>query len=230
MATTSSIASLAPDVSSRLQDPTNVFWNLDFEIFGGLAEAISELLLIIGRPTVIFNQPITLVTNTVWQPMVPGLLAITDIRSQISRLQKTTLRALDYTCASWNTSWESDRGDQPVRWAPLGLSHFIVHPAPLQPVVVNVTGIAYPMGTSTWPPSGTETSPFEKNIDQALQLFAAHYARIKEIGQDFEEGLDLYKQFLEIAQRYSQIQDRRDSLVWCQSIGAPTAPSQVNHR
>lgn len=230
MAATSTIASLAPDVSSRLQDPTNVFWNLDFEIFGGLAEAISELLLIIGRPTVIFNQPITLVTNTCFQPMVSGLLAITDIRSQISRLQKTTLRALDYTCASWNTSWESDRADQPARWAPLGLSHFIVHPAPLQPVVVNITGIAYPMGTSTWPPSGTETSPFEKNIDQALELYAAAYCRTKEVGQDAEIGWQLYQQFLEIAQRYSQIQDRRDSVVWTKSLGAPTAPSQVSHR
>lgn len=229
MATTSTIAQLAPQVSERLQDPTNIFWNLNFEIYGGLAEAVSELLLIIGRPTMIFNQPITLTVNTCFQQMPAGLLCITDIRSQISRLQKTTLRSLDYLCASWTSSWESDRGPMPLRWASLGLSQFIVHPAPLQPVVVNITGIAYPFD-DVWPPSGAETSPFEKNLNQALEMYAAHYARVKEIGQDFQEGLALYQSFLEIAQRYSQIQDRRDSLVWTRSLGAPTSPSQVSHR
>lgn len=229
MATTSTIAQLAPDVQNRLQDSNGVFWNLDFEINAGLAEAISELLLIIGRPTVIFNQPIILLPNQCFQPMPPGLLCVTDIRSQISRLHKTTLRSLDYLCASWTSSWQSDRADQPQRWAPLGLNYFIVHPAPLQPIPVNITGIAYPI-TTTWPPDGTETSPFEKNIDQALQLYAASYARVKEVGNDFLEGMALYQQFLEIAQRYSQIQDRRDSLVWTRSIGAPTSPSQTQHR
>src|SRR5665213_1593273 len=108
MATTSTLASLAPQVSQRLQDDTNIFWSLDFEIFGGLAEAITELLLIVGRPTVIFNQPVTLLSNTVWQPMPTGLLCITDIRTTISRLNKTTLHSLDNLCASWSPSWESD--------------------------------------------------------------------------------------------------------------------------
>lgn len=229
MATTSTIAELAPDVSARLQDPTNVFWNLDFEVNAGIAEGISELLLIIGRPTQIFNAPLNLQVNTCFQPMPPGLLAITDIRSTSSRLAKTTMRSLDVLCASWTSSWQSDRAAQPVRWAPLGLSKFIVHPAPVLPVVVNVTGIAYPF-TDTWPPDGTETSPFAKNVDQALQMYSAYYCRIKEIGQDFEEGLVLYKAFLEIGQRLSQIEARRDDLVWVRSLGAPTAPSGVSHR
>ena len=229
MATTSTIAQLAPDVQNRLQDPSGIFWNLDFETNAALAEAISELLLIVGRPTVIFNWPVTLLANTVWQPMPSGLLCITDIRSISSRLQKTTMRSLDVLCASWTSSWESDRADQPLRWAPLGLSMFIVHPAPLQPISVNVTGIAYPL-TDTWPPDGTETSPFHKEIDQALQMYAASYCRVKEIGQDHDEGLAMYKAFLEIAQRLSVIEDRRDDLVWCKSLGAPTAPSGVSHR
>src|SRR5665213_4217704 len=108
MATTSTIAQLAPAVGQRLQDDTFVFWDRQFEVWGGLAEAITELLLIVGRPTVIFNQPVTLLPNTVWQPMPTGLLCITDIRTTISRLNKTTLHSLDNLCASWSPSWESD--------------------------------------------------------------------------------------------------------------------------
>lgn len=229
MATTSTIAQMAPPVSERLQDDTNIFWNLDFEVYAGLAEAISELMLIIGRPTVVFNQPINPVVNTCFQPMIPGLLCITDIRSTSSRLNKTTMRSLDVLCASWTSSWQSDRGPQPQRWAPCGLSKFILHPAPIQPIVLNVTGIQYPVLTP-WPPSGAETSPFHKEINQALEMYAASYCRVKEIGQDFQEGLVLYNQFLEIAQRLSVIESRRDDLVWTRSLGGPTAPSQVSKR
>ena len=229
MPSTSTIAQLAPAVGQRLQDPTFVFWNEQFEIFGGLAEAITELLLIVGRPTVIFNQPVAIQPNTCFQSMPSGLLAITDIFLAGKRLGKTSLRNLDVLCASWTSSWQSDRAAQPARWAPLGLNYFIVHPAPLQPVTATVTGIAYPL-TDSWPPDGTETSPFHKEVDQALQMFSAHYCRVKEGGNDHFEGLPLYQAFLEIAQRLSTIEDRRDSLVWTKSLGAPTAPSQVAHR
>lgn len=229
MAQTSTLAEMAPQVQDRVQDPNGIFWLRQFEVFAGLAEGISELLLIIGRPTQIFNQQVMLQANTVWQPMPPGLLAITDIRSTASRLQKTTLRALDYTCAGWTSSWESDRGPQPLHWAPLGLNYFIVHPAPVYAIPVNVTGIAYPL-TDTWPPDGTETSVFHKEIDQALQLYAAYYCRVKTGGQDAEEGFALYQQFLEIAQRLSVIEERRDDLIWTRGMGAPTAPSGVSHR
>jgi hypothetical protein len=229
MGTTSTISSLAPAVGQRLQDDSFIFWQEQFEVFAGLAEGITELLLIIGRPTVIFNQPVTLQPNTVFQSIPSGLLAITDINLSGRRLPKTTLRSLDVLAASWSSSWESDRAAQPARWAPVGLNMFVVHPAPLQPVSANVTGIAYPL-TDTWPPDGTETSPFHKEIDQALQLFATSYCRLKEIGDDAAVGMQLYQQFLEIGQRLSVIEDRRDSLVWTRSIGAPSAPSQVNKR
>lgn len=227
--TTSNLASMAPQVSARLQDPLNVFWSLNFELYPALSEAVSELLLIIGRPTAIFNQLITIQPNTVWQAMPSGLLAITNIRSNISQLGKTTLHSLDYVCGSWSSSWESDRAYMPARWAPLGLAQFIVHPAVVQPVQVTVTGIAYPF-TDSWPPTGQETSPFHVEIDQALEMYATAYCRLKEIGNDAFEGFKLYQSFLEIGQRLSQVEDRRDSLVWTRSMGAPTAPSQVSHR
>src|ERR1700690_3168510 len=101
MATTSTLAQMAPAVAYRLQDPNSIFWNLSFENYAALAEGISELLLIVGRPTVIFNQPVTIQSNVCFQDMPPGLLVVTDIRSQVSRLRKTTLRSLDYLCPSW---------------------------------------------------------------------------------------------------------------------------------
>ena len=229
MPTTSTLAQLAPAVGARLQDPSYVFWQYQYEVLAGLEEAVSELLLIIGRPTVIYNAPLQLTPNTCFQPMPAGVLCLTDLRTITTRLWKTTLHALDYTTTSWTSSWESDRAAVPARWAALGLNYFIVHPAPLQPITVNITGIAYPF-LDGWPPSGEELSPFHKEIDQALQLYAASYTRMKEIGNDAMEGFSLYQAFLEIGQRLSLIEDRRDSLIWTRSIGAPTAPSQVSHR
>ena len=128
-----------------------------------------------------------------------------------------------------NSAWESDRAAQPARWAPIGLTQYVVHPAPLEPIQVQITGIAYPF-TGGWPPSGTVASCFHKEIDQALQLYAAAYARFKEIGDDALVGFSLYQSFLEIGQRLSAIEDRKDSLIWTRSMGVSTAPSQVSHR
>lgn len=229
MALTSTLAELAPQVSARLQDDSNIFWSLDYEVYAGLAEGISELLLIIGRPTQTVNLSVFLTPNTVWQILPANLLAISDIRTSTSRLVKTSLRALDNTQTSWNSAWESDRAAKPARWAPVGLTQYIVHPAPLQPIQVQITGIAYPF-TGDWPPSGTDTSPFHKEVDQALQLYAAAYARFKEIGNDAMEGFSLYQSFLEIGQRLSIIEDRKDSLVWTRSMGVATSTSQVSRR
>lgn len=226
---TSTISQLAPAVGDRLQDPTFTFWNERFEVYAGLAEAMSELLLLVGRPTNYFNQLVTIEANTCFQPMPSGLLCITNINLNGSFLKKTSLHALDYTQSSWGSGWQSDRAPLCQRWAPLGLGMFIVHPAPLQPITAQITGVATPL-SDTWPPSGTESIPFEKNLDQALELFAASYCTVKETGNEFVEGQKLYQQFLSIAKRYSTIQDRRDDLVFSQSFGTPTAPSVVSKR
>ena len=64
----------------------------------------------------------------------------------------------------------------------------------------------------------------------ALQLYATAYCRMKELGDDALEGDAIYQQYLEIAQRLSQIEDRRDPLVFSRSFGTPTAPSLVTKR
>ena len=229
MGTTSTISELAPDVANRLQDPAYVFWNEQFEVYAALAEAISELMLIVGRPTVAFNQAVTIQPNTCFQSMPENVLSITGMQCNGSQIKKTTLHSLDYVQSSWGSAWQSDRAALSRYWAPLGLSMFIVYPAVLQPVQVSINAIQYPIQTS-WPPNGSEESVFHKEVDQALQMYAAAYCRVKECGNDFFEGQSLYKQFLEIGKRLTVIEDRRDNLIWNQSFGAATAPSKVSAR
>lgn len=225
---TSTVATIAQLALERVQDPTGIFWDTSLEAYSAVAEAISELFLIIGRPTRQFNTLVTLIPNTVWQPMPANLLAITNIQSRGAWLKRTSLRALDYTQASWSASWESDRAPLPKRWAPVGLRMFVVHPAPVQPLEIQVTGLQFPI-IGTYPLDGTQASPFHPEIDDALNMYAAAYLRMKETGDDALEGSALYKQFLQIAQRLTTIQDRRDSLVWTSGYGAQTTPG-VNSR
>lgn len=229
MALTSSISELAPAVSNRLEDPLSIFWLQQYEVYAGIAEAMSEMLLLVGRPTATVNLQITIQPNVVWQAMPEGVLAITDINTNLGRLRKTSLHALDTALSSWSPAWESERAAYPRRWAPVGINMFVVHPAVLEPVFANVTGIQYPV-QSLWPPSGSELLPFHREFNQALGMYAASYCRIKEVGEDAQEGLALYQSFLEIGQRLSAIEDRRDCLVWTRSIGVATAPSQVTAR
>lgn len=223
------ISQISPSVLSRVQDPTAIFWNLNLEIYQSLLESINDLMLIIGRPTLTYNSQITLNPNSVWQPMPSGLLAITNIRSNNYTLWKTTLHEMDYDQASWGSDWELDTADSPLRWGPIGLSYFFVHPAPTQQVQVNIAGVAYPNPTA-WPPTGAETSPFHTEIEQALALYAESYLRLKQIGDDATEGDLLYQQYLAIAKRLTQLEDRRDPIIFSGAFGTPVAPSRVTMR
>jgi len=219
---------LAEQVLARVQDPSAVFWDLHLEVYAALVEAINDLMLIIGRPTTIYSLQVTLNPRICWQPMPQNMLAITNIR-EIP--WKTTLHTLDYTQSSWNSNWEADSSPNlPQRWAPLGMTYFIVHPAVEQATTVTVAGVGYPVQPGAWPPTGAETSPFHIEFEQALELYAASYLRLKEIGDDAAEGMELYKAYLQIAQRLSKIDDRRDSLVYSQAFGVPVAASRVTMR
>lgn len=227
--TTSTIADLATNTADRVQNPDYIFWLEQQETYVALSEAISDLMLLIGRPKLIYNTQITLQPNTVWQSMPSSLICITSMRTDQYSLWKTTLRSLDYLQTSWGPDWESDISDDgPRRWAPLGWTKFIVHPAPSTPLLVNVAGIQSPI--ASWPPTGAEQSPFHSEFDVALQLYATAYLRLKELGDDALEGNDLFRQYLDQAQRLTTIEDRRDPLVFSRSFGAPTAPSRVSFR
>jgi hypothetical protein len=223
------ISQLSPQVLSRLQDPTATFWNLAVEVETAILEGMSELLLLLGRPLVEYSTLVTLTPNTVWQPMPKNVFAISNIRTNSYALWKTTLHNLDYLQASWSSSWESDRAAVPQRWAPLGLNYFIVHPAPTTAIQVLVAGLTYPV-TDNWPPTGAETVPFHDEFFQALEMYAASYCRQRDMTDDAGEGNKLYAGFLQIAQRMSAIEDRRDPDIFSASLGLPTASSQTTRR
>jgi hypothetical protein len=228
--TATPISVLAQQVLARVQDPTAIFWDLSLEVYPALVEALNDLMLIIGRPTTIYATPVQLNPRIVWQPMPANMLAITNIRTNFAGLWKTSLHSMDYLQTSWMGNWETDVAAVPVRWGPIGVSHFFVHPAPEQTLTVTVTGVGYPVPSAVFPPTGTETASFHDEFFQALELYAAAYLRLKELGDDAQEGQELYQQYLQIAQRLTRIEDRKDSLVFSQAFGTPTALSRVTRR
>lgn len=227
--TTSTIAQLATQVGQRLQDDTFIFWLQKYEVYSALAEAYQDMMLLVGRPTLTYNTQITLLPNTVWQPMPANMVAITNIHSDNYSLWKTSVHVMDYLQGSWAGDWESDVADTPARWGPLGWTKFFVHPAPTTPILVTVAGVSNPI-TTAWPPSGSEQSPFASELDVALQLYATAYLRLKDLGDDMQEGQALMQQYLDIAARATQIADRRDPLIFSRSLGSTTAPSLVSLR
>lgn len=229
VATPTSIAELAPSVLSRVQDPNATFWNLNLEVYSALVEAINDLMLIVGRPTLQSNTVITLNPNSVWQPMPPSLLAITNMRTNNYSLWKTSLREMDYTQSENDSAWEMDLDTNPRRWGPIGLNWFFIWPAVSVPVQVTIAGVAYPNPTP-WPATGAETSPFHDEIELALCSYAEAYLRLKSIGDDALEGDVLYQQYLDIAKRLTQIEDRRDSDIFSASFGVPSALSRTTMR
>lgn len=228
---TSTINDLLPGIADRLQDPNFTFWDASMQARPALAEAINDLMLLVGRPTIQYNTLIRIQPNTVWQPMPANLICITNMRTDQFSLHKTSLRTMDYPPGgNWSSDWQSDVSVAgPKRWGPLGLTRFFVHPAPTVEMQVTIAGVAAPITTS-WPPSGTESSPFQSEFNVALQLYAAAYLRIKELGDDAYEGQQLYQEYLEMAARWTSISDRRDPILFSRSFGVPTGISSVTNR
>src|SRR5882762_650354 len=226
---TQTIAQLAPQVLQRLQDPTGIFWLQQYEVNPALAEAINDLMLLLGRPVQYFNQLITLSANTCFQALPPNVLCLTYMHGSNYTLHKTTMHSMDYTMTSWGPDWTADRADIPARWGPIGLTQFFVHPAPNTPIQVLASGVLHPV-TSLWPFDPTTQAPFHEELNIALELYATAYCRLKELGMDAQEGNVLRGQYLEIAKRATGIEDRRDDRLFSQHQGVPTTMSLTTLR
>lgn len=224
------ISTLAGYVQNRLEESgAGQWWSLAYEIYSALAEAQNDLMLLIGRPTQVVNFPFTLTPNVAWQQVPKGIFTITDIQGATSPLYKINLWDLDYLQSSWSSDWEQDVDVSPVRWAPIGFNLFVVHPAPSAPVTVNITGIQYPQ-TTVWPYNGTQAIVFEDNFFELLEMYAAHYCRIKEGGAEHQEGVQLLQQYLQGAQRMTAIQDRRDPLLFTMGYGGAQQTNPTTKR
>jgi len=228
------ISTLALNVLQRLEEdlPPDgpVFWNLQFEVYTALAEAMNELMLLVGRPTMTVQSPLNLNPNSVWQQLPKGLLAITDIYGPQSLLRKVSLFSLDYEQASWGSDWQNDNSSYgPVRWCGLGSTMFVVHPATSTPQQVTINAVQYPIAEN-WPYNGTETVPFEHHFYEALEIYACVYLRTKEAGAELQNALPMLVEFYQIAKRMSEIQDRRDPLVFSKDFGVPLGVNQIQRR
>jgi len=226
------IGQLAPQVCSRLEelDPNSpTFWQLNTEIYSALVEACSDLLLLVGRPTNFVNVPYTLQPNSIWQQLPPDLLCITNIYGASGALYKLTLWDMDFTQASWQSTWQNDLGDAVERWWPLGLTAFGVHPAVSVPEPVTVTGLQL-VTTETWPYDSSVVIPFQNEIESALEMYAAHWCRIKEGGADFEQSLALYGEYLDQAKRLTELSDRRDPYIFSRNLGIQVGVPQSTAR
>jgi len=160
------------------------------------------------------------------------MFLISDIWGQQNRLRKFTLFSYDYEQpGNIGSDWENDvSAAGPRSWAPVGMTMFIVHPAPSSPQTVLLDGIAYPVAETNFPYTGAETVPFHNEFYVFLEEYAAHILRIKEGTAEFQESLSLYKNYLEGAKRLTTIEDRRDPVIFSSSFGAPAGVNSHTKR
>jgi len=218
---TTPISVLATNVQNRLEETPGpgAWWSLLFEINSALIEAENDLLLLVGRPTQVVNVPLTLIPNTAWQQLPQGYFQITDIQGFASPLYRVSLKDLDFLLSSWGPNWTQDVQDVAYRWAPIGFNMFAIHPVVNVAQTVHVTAIQYPTN-SVWPYNGSQNVIFSDEFFVALETYASHYCRIKELGGEHAEGLKLLDSYMLLAKRMSAIQDLRDPLLFSSGYGA----------
>jgi hypothetical protein len=226
------IGQMAPQVLARVEepDPANpIFWGLTTECYSALVEACSDLLILIGRPTNTVQLPVTLLPNTLFQPMPPGMFAVTNVQGPDGDVYKFSQFDMDYSQASWQSSYENDLGDSVLQWWPLGLTAFGIHPAVEVPEPVIVTGIQL-VTQQTWPFDGTVVLPFHAEFEAAIEKYAAHYLRFKESGAEFQQSLALYQEYLDDAKRLTEIEDRKDDYIFSRNLGIQVGVAQTTKR
>lgn len=205
------IGTLANQVQERLEETVGapgVFWSLQYEIYSALVEAMNDLMLLVGRPTQIVQTPFTLAANSAWQTIPKGVFIPTDLYNSAGRIRRVDLNSMDFTQSSWTGSWQNDTSATgPVRWGPIGVNRFFVHPAPTTALTISMTAISLPVAEE-WPYGGSEGVPFSDEFFVALEEYAALYCRIKE--NEITDAMPMYGNYLNLARRMSQIQDRRD--------------------
>jgi hypothetical protein len=232
---TTPISDLASNVLERLEEnyPGGpVFWNESFEVYTAIVEAENDLLLLVGRPTQTVSMPFNLTPNSVWQTVPKGVFLISDIQGPQAPLHKYTLSSYDYEQpGSIGSDWENDTSPSgPTSWAPVGMTMFVVHPACTSPQTVLISGLAYPVAETNFPYSGSETVPFHDEADVWLEMYAAHILRLKESGPEFQESLVLYQGYLQGAKRLTELENRKDPLIFAPPYGAPVGVNSHTRR
>ena len=229
---TTPISILADNVLQRLEEtPPGIFWNEQWETYTAVVEAMNDWLMLVGRPTQTVGMQFNLTPNSVWQQMPKGLYLISDIWGPQTRLRKYTLFDYDYSQSASGSDWENDSSPTgPTSWAPCGMGMFIVHPAPASAMTVLLDGVAYPVAETNFPYTGAELVPFHHEMFEYLEMYAAHIGRLKEGSSEFQESMSLYKSYLEGAKRFTEIESRKDPLIFSTAFGAPAGVNSIVRR
>lgn len=223
------LADLEVQVANRVEEipAAPVFWNKRMEMYSALMEAECDLMLLVGRPDLIVSLPFAIVPNTPWQTIPKGMFCLTNMQGPSSEVWKIRLQDLDYSQVT-DSGWQQDIGETVQKWAPVGLTKFVVWPSVAESQTVLLTGIASPV-TGIWPYTGAETAPFNNEFFVALEKYAAHYLRFKEAGNEFAEAGKIYESYLEDAQRMTALQDYIDPWLFEGAVGgvAITNPTKM---
>jgi hypothetical protein len=224
------LSTLEPYLANRCEEVPGspVFWGEETEFFSALMEAQCDLMLLVGRPDQTVSQVFTIQPNTWLQQVPKGIFAITNMQGPSSEVWKVTLEDMDYGLVS-GPDWEEDIADTIQKWFPIGLGQFGVWPSVSTAQNVLITGIASPI-IGIWPYDGSQPVVFEDQFFVALEKYASCYARLKEAGNEAEEGYKLYQEYLANAARMTQIQDRRDPYLFQGATGATTVVNPTKMR
>lgn len=218
------VNALVPQVQSRLEEAAGPsgdgeLWSIQFEIRTALIEAMSDLMLLVGRPTQEITQQFSLTPNTCFQNLPSGVFLLSNIYGLGGDLRCVSLHDMDYIQSNWTSTWSNDTAPNgPVRWFPLGFNMFGVHPAATVPTTVTITGLRF-VTTDSYPYPGTEPLIFHDELEAALEQYATFYCKLKETGPEVQNGLQLYREYLAAAQRNTTIEDRRDPVIFSPSFG-----------
>lgn len=223
------LSTLIPYVEARLEENSpSIFWKEEEEIASALMEAQCDLTLLVGRPDQTVSVPFTILPNTPWQTVPKGIFAITNMQGPSSEVWKVTLEDMDYGLVS-GPDWEEDIADSVQKWFPLGLGQFGVWPSVAQEQVVLITGIASPI-TGIWPYDGSQPVVFDNQDFVLLEKYAAAYCRLKEAGNEAEEGYKLYQEYLKGAAELTQMENRKDPYLFEGATGATTVVNPTKIR
>lgn len=224
------LSTLEPYLANRLEeDPGDpIFWDEETEFFSYLMEAACDATLLVARPDQTVSVPFSIVPNQ-WMQVVPsGIFAITNLQGPSSEIWKCRLQDLDYGLIS-GPDWEEDIADTVRYWFPLGLGNFGVWPSVAQSQTVLLTGIASPI-TGIWPYGGSQAIPFHDEFFVALEKYAACCARLKEGGNEAEEGYKLYQEYLANMKQMTSQENRRDPFIFNEAVGAVALANPTRQR
>jgi hypothetical protein len=209
------LANLQQQTLSRIEElnpGAPVFWNLETEINSALVEGICDALLLVGRPDLIVTQPLVIQPNQWLQTVPKGVFCLLSLQGPSSEVWKVTLEDMDYSMVA-GPDWEQDVGDTITSWFPVGFNAFGVHPVVPFPQTVLMTAIASPI-SGFWPYPDTTTVPVQDNFFVSLEKYASSYLRLKEGSAETQEGVSLYKDYLQDMKRMTELQDRIDAYLF----------------